>query len=111
MFELLIYIGILVGSAAIFLWVVEGIARHIGGRNAWLFFLVGLPFAAGAGLAYLNRVELAWWQLVLYPLAGPVIASGILLLAYAAVNPFALIVLARVLCQRAWSRISHGGRR
>ncbi|AYQ28777.1 MULTISPECIES: hypothetical protein [unclassified Polaromonas] len=111
MFEVIAYIAILVGLAAGFLWGIERIAKRIGGRNTWLLFLVGLPLVAGVMVAWLNRTELAWWQLVLYPLVAPFVASAVLLLAYAAVNPYALIALVGALCRRARERIFHAGKR
>jgi len=111
MLEVFAYLAILVGTAAAILWLVERIAKCIGGRNTWLLLLVGIPLVVSAVTTYLNRAELAWWQLVLLPLAGPVIAAGFLLLAYTAVNPFALIALAGALCQRARDRFFRGSHR
>ena len=96
------YVVALLVTAALFLWLVEGVAKLIGGRNTGLFFLGFIPFVVGLVYSLHNGAHLAWWQRLLYPLAGPVLAVALLLLAFAAFNPVDAVLLVGGMLRRAW---------
>lgn len=100
MFEVIIYIACLVGGVAVVLWSIEVIAKHVGGRRTWILLLGVVPSIAAAGIAYLNRSELVWWQVFALILSGPAAVIGVLLLAYVAFNPFVIVAFVGGLCSR-----------
>ena len=106
MLEIAAGIGGVVAFAAAFLWIIEKIARFIGGRNTWLLFLVALPFLGGAFLAYANRVELKWWQILTFPFVAPMITTLVLTACIMVINPFDTISLLCASVKRAlpWMR-------
>lgn len=105
MLGVLASIAIVLGLAASLLWFLEYIVKQIGPRNVWLLLLVVFPISAGSALAYCNRDELVWWQMLLYSLTGPVVVAGLLLMGFAAVNPFAVITLIRQWVGQMYDRI------
>ena len=96
------YVVTLLVTAAIFLWLVEGVAKLIGGRNTWWLFLGLIPLVVGLLYSLHNGAHLVWWQRVLYPLAGPVLAGALLLLAFAAINPVDALLLVGGVLRCAW---------
>jgi hypothetical protein len=99
-------IGAVLGLAAVILWSIEALARRIGGKRTTILLLGVIPSLIGAGVAYLDRVNLQWWELLLYPLAGPVVACGVLVLGYVAVSPFGIPDILGLVC----SMISRGAK-
>lgn len=96
------YVVALLVTAAVFLWLVEGVAKLIGGRNTWLLFLGVIPLVVSWVYSLHNWEHLAWWQRLLYPLAGPVLAGALLLLAFAAINPIDAVLLVGGMLRSAW---------
>jgi hypothetical protein len=86
------------GLAAAILWCIEALAKRIGAKLTTVLLLGVLPSLFGGAVAYMNRTSLQWWELVLYTLAGPVVAVGLLLLGYLAVSPFGVPDLLTLLC-------------
>ena len=56
-------------------------------KRTAVLFLVVLPAFVGAGIAYLSRASLQWWELALYPLAGPLATCAVVVLGYMAASP------------------------
>jgi hypothetical protein len=89
----IVYVIALVVIAAGVLWLFESIARRIGGRNTWLLFLGIIPVAFSLMYSIHNWEHLVWWERIVYPLAGPVLAAALLLAAFAAINPADAVIL------------------
>ena len=96
------YVVALILIAAVFLWLVEGVAKLIGGRNTWLVVLGVIPLVASFIYSLHNWEHLAWWQRLLYPLAGPALASALILFAFAAINPADAVLLVGGILRGAW---------
>ncbi|MES2890124.1 MAG: hypothetical protein V4739_19165 [Pseudomonadota bacterium] len=95
----------LVALASALLWLVEALAGWLGGRTAWLIFLVVVPFLGGLAVACLTANELAWWQRLVIALVSP--AGVILTLAacFAAFNPLGAVAVSGALLQSAWQKL------
>ena len=87
------YIVALVAIAAGFLWLIDGVAKLVGGRKTSLLLLGVIPLAVSLTYSLHNWEHLAWWQRLLYPLSGPVLASALLFLGFAAINPADAVLL------------------
>ena len=96
------YAVALVLIAVVFLWLVEGVAKLIGGRNTWLVFLGVIPLAASFMYSLHNWEHLVWWQRLLYPLAGPALIGALLIFAFAAINPADAVLLVGGILRSAW---------
>jgi hypothetical protein len=91
--------------AALILWVIEGVAKLIGSRTAWIVLAGVLPFLIGTAVAIANRDTLVWWQLVAYPFAGPLLVFVLLIAGVLAVNPFAILELICMTVSRLWGKL------
>jgi hypothetical protein len=89
----------LIGFAAGILWLIEAIARRIGGKQAAVLLLGVIPSILGACIAVLNRAHLQWWEFAVYPLAGPLLACGAVVLGYVAVSSFGIPDLLGLACK------------
>ncbi|RZI62549.1 MAG: hypothetical protein EOP37_03035 [Rubrivivax sp.] len=107
MLDLILSIAFVVGLAAGIIRLIELCAQRLGSPNTWLIFLVGVPMLMGAIVGYLKRADMAWWQMALSPVVSPAIVAVVLLVGYAAANPFDLLALMgsglRRLCTRVFS--------
>ena len=100
--QLFAALGLLVGVAAALLWVVEAVAKVIGGRNTWLVFLVAIPFAVSLAVTVLSWEKLVWWERLAYSLSGPLVAVALLFAAFAAFNPGDAALFLWALVQSGW---------
>jgi len=92
----------LFGGAALLLWLLEGVAKLIGGRTTWMLFLVVVPLAVSVALSLSNWERLVWWERILYPLSGPVGVAALLFFGFAALNPADAILVVLGLGRRVW---------
>jgi len=99
MLDILLIIALLLGFPMLLLWSIERLARKIGGRKTALLFIGIIPALAGLVAAYLNRENLRWWEFILYPMSGPLVACGLVLFSYAAVSPFGIPDLFALACR------------
>lgn len=100
--QLITLIGLLVGVSAAILWVVEAVAKLMGGRNTWLLFLVAVPFSISLAVTLLNWEKLVWWERLAYSLSGPLVAVALLFAGYAAFNPADAVLLLCTLIRSGW---------
>ena len=105
----IVYVVALILIAAVVLWLVERLAKLIGGRNTWLLLIGGIPLAFSLLYSFHNWDLLSWWQRLLYPLAGPFLATVLLLLGFAAVNPADAVLLVGGGLRRAWRWVAGKG--
>ena len=76
-----------IAFAAGLLWLIEAIAKLIGGRNTWLLFLGAIPCLIGIAVAVLSWNSLPWWQAMLLPVAAPVATTVFLGVCLVLINP------------------------
>ena len=105
----ILYVVALVAVSAGILWLVEGIAKLIGGRT-WLIFVGAVPLVLSLMYCYYSWGQLSWWQRILFPLSGPVLAGAVLMLGFAAVNPAGACLLVAGSIGYLWRRLSRNQR-
>ena len=98
MLEVIATIGSVFALAALVLWSIEALARLIGGKRTTILLVVVLPLLGGLAVAYLNRASLQWWEFIVYPLAGPLIVGGVIVMGYVAVSPFGIPDMLGLVC-------------
>ncbi len=98
MLEVIVAIGSVLALAALVLWSIEALARLIGGKRTTVLLVGVLPFLAGSAVAYLDRASLQWWEFIVYPLAGPLIVGGVIIMGYVAVSPFGIPDMLGLVC-------------
>ncbi len=98
MLEVVAIVGGMIALAALLLWSIEALAKLIGGKRTAVLLLGVLPSLAGLAIAYLNRSTLRWWEFIAYPLAGPLIVFGVIIMGYLAVSPFGIPDILGLVC-------------